>query len=108
MKTTEKKKLLSDIYVATFCVKKNKAKDFSTDTFIHTFTYIYLSIYMEFWLEPGVLHCRQILYRLSHQGSPQRKSAILSTKQVILAAFAVKRKKLNLGVQIRETYSFFQ
>ena len=24
-------------------------------------------------LNPGLLHCRQILYQLSHQGSPMRK-----------------------------------
>ena len=61
-----KKKLLSDIYVATFYVKKNKAKDFSTDMLVCTFTYIYL--YVEYRIEPG------ILYRLSHQGSPPKES----------------------------------
>lgn len=31
----ERNKLLSDIYIVTFYVKKNKTKDFSTDTYMY-------------------------------------------------------------------------
>ena len=31
----ERNKLLSDIYIVTFYVKKNETKDFSTDTYMY-------------------------------------------------------------------------
>jgi hypothetical protein len=33
-------------------------------------------------LNPGLLHCRQILYHLSHQGSPTITEIILKTKVI--------------------------
>ena len=33
-------------------------------------------------LNPGLLHCRQTLYRLSHQGSPHRKTAAAASKSL--------------------------
>ena len=30
-------------------------------------------------LNPGILHCRQILYHLSHQGSPQDRKFLLDS-----------------------------
>ena len=40
------------------------------------------------WLNPGLLHCRQILYRLSHQGSPK---AVKGTSQGTNMGNRVKR-----------------
>ena len=35
-------------------------------------------------LNPGLLHFTQILYHLSHQGSPTREVPLLQTKRVLL------------------------
>ena len=43
-------------------------------------------------LNPGLLNCRQILYHLSHQGSPMMK--------------VVKVKLSNCGIQRRRTFIF--
>ena len=37
------------------------------------------------FLNPGFLHCRQILYRLSHQGSPKKQSMVLTNHSNQLA-----------------------
>ena len=34
------------------------------------FHYIYIYIYNKYIFNPDLLHCREILYQLSHQGSP--------------------------------------
>ena len=69
-----KKKLLRDIYVATFYVKKNKAKDFPTDMFICTFTYIYVSIYVEFRIEPGCPALQEDSLPSEPPGKPPKES----------------------------------
>ena len=36
------------------------------------------------WLNPGLLHCRQILYHVSHQGSPLIPNVSVMTKEVLV------------------------
>ena len=39
-------------------------------------------IFLTQGLNLGLLHCRQILYRLSHQGSPERNKELVNVVRV--------------------------
>ena len=55
------------------------------------------------WIEPGLLHCRQILYRLSHQGSLRGHQFIsvqlLSRVQLFATPWTVRGHSANIAWQ---------
>ena len=57
-------------------------------------------IFLTQGLNPGLLHCRQMLYHLSHQGSPRSKCLLISWLQspsaVILEPTKIKSATVSL------------
>ena len=57
--------------------------------------FLFQGIFPTQGLNPGLLHCRQMLYRLSHQGSPQ---SVQSLSRVRLFATPMNRSTPGLSV----------
>ena len=48
---------------------------------------------------PGLLHCREILYRLSHQGSPQHEG-----QEKLEASSHITLEEISFGVRYSKSY----
>ena len=52
-------------------------------------------IFLTQWLNLGLQHCRQILYRLSHQGSPEIQSDLVNVQMIDFLVNASRRVLLH-------------
>ena len=46
-------------------------------------------------LNPGLLHCRQILYHLSHEGSPNHIILLFKVSPRVLARYTTRKERIN-------------
>ena len=62
---TTERLIWSDTYIINIILYINI---YTYNKYIHIYIYIYMGIYIYVYIHLGLLHCRHILYHLSHQG----------------------------------------